>query len=146
MQETQPETEPEPEEETVYSLNPEVQIDPEAWQQALNQLLERLQSENRVNLASAIREGRNGLRHNEWTLAVANDVLFQIVDREKDLLPELRQAIAVPDLYLVLQVDPSLAGERSEQPYTEEQKLQAMAEDNPALIKLQKIFKTRIIY
>ena len=37
-------------------------------------------------------------------------------------------------------------GARSEQPYTEEQKLQAMAEDNPALIKLQKIFKTRIIY
>lgn len=99
-----------------------------------------------MNLASAIKEGNNQILHNRWTLEVANDVLLQIVKRETDLLPRMRSNLEVNELFMDLRVDPKLVTQSSDKPYTEEQKLKVMSEENDALKRLQEIFKTRIIY
>lgn len=99
-----------------------------------------------MNLASAIREGKNQLHHNQWTLEVANDVLLQIVRRETGLLPRMRAKLGVNELFMELRVDPSLVSQATDRPYTEEQKLKVMTDENEALKRLQEIFKTRIIY
>ncbi|MDP5169847.1 MAG: hypothetical protein NWR72_06355 [Bacteroidia bacterium] len=134
------------EEQVSYSLNEAIHIPKEKFDKALAGLIEQLQGENKMNLASAIKEGKTELLHNRWSLAVANEVLFQIVEREKDLLPYLRDQLEVSELFLALTVDSSGANDTSARPYTEEQKLKVMTEENPALKRLQEIFKTRIIY
>ena len=100
-----------------------------------------------MNLASAIREGKNELHHNRWSLAVANELLMGFVERERGfLLPAMRSRLGVAELFLELSVDISLAESKTGLPYTDEQKLQVMLEENPAIRKLQEIFKARIIY
>lgn len=109
-------------------------------------LIEKVQNDGQMNLASAIREGNNTLHHNQWTLEVANDVLLKIVRREKGLMPYMREKLSVMELFMELKVDASLVTNTNDTPYTEEQKLAVMTEENEALKRLQEIFKTRIIY
>ncbi len=143
-------SEPEPVEEEVaveYGLNPAIQVPEETFQRELAEVVKVLQDGHKMNLASAIREGRNELYHNRWRLAVANEVLLGFVERERGfLLPAMRGRLGVAELFLELSVDASLSESKSNVPYTEEQKLQVMVEENPAIRKLQEIFKARIIY
>lgn len=142
--------EPEPvEEEAVveYGLNPGIQIPEEAFRRELGEVVKVLQDGHKMNLASAIREGKNELHHNRWSLAVANELLMGFVERERGfLLPAMRSRLGVAELFLELSVDISLAESKTGLPYTDEQKLQVMLEENPAIRKLQEIFKARIIY
>lgn len=141
----QPEEEKE-EEEVEYSLNPEINIPQEQFESALQELIHKVQEEGKMNMASAIREGKNTLHHNQWTLEVANDVLLKIVKREKALMPYMREKLSVMELFMDLKVDATLVSSKSDKPYTEEQKLKVMTDENEALKRLQEIFKTRIIY
>lgn len=129
-----------------YSLNPSIHIPEEQFQAELDALVSWIQETGKMNLASAIKEGKNQLHHNQWTLEVANDVLFQIVRRETGLLPRMRAKLGVNELFMELKVDPSLVSQATDRPYTEEQKLNVMTDENEALKRLQEIFKTRIIY
>ncbi len=134
------------EEQVEYHVNPNIQISRASFDKALEVLLASMQQEGKMNLASAIREGKTTINHNQWTLEVANEVLMQIVEREKSILPFMREKLAVNELFMELKVDGSLLENASGEPYTEEQKLKVMTDENPALKQLQKIFKTRIIY
>lgn len=141
----QPEEEKE-EEEVEYSLNPSINIPQEQFDAALQELVHKVQEEGKMNMASAIREGKNTVHHNQWTLEVANDVLLKIVKREKALMPYMREKLSVMELFMDLKVDGSLVERTGDKPYTEEQKLKVMTDENEALKRLQEIFKTRIIY
>ncbi|MEO1808017.1 MAG: hypothetical protein AAFU33_24615, partial [Bacteroidota bacterium] len=67
-------------------------------------------------------------------------------DKEKALLPYLRKELGIRDLFGELSYDASQAEKLASIPYTDEEKLKAMAEKNPNLYEFQKIFNTRIIY
>lgn len=134
------------EEEVEYSLNPSINIPQEQFESALQELIHKVQEEGKMNMGSAIKEGKNSLYHNQWTLEVANDVLLKIVKREKGLMPYMREKLSVMELFMDLKVDDSLVTSKSDKPYTEEQKLKVMTDENEALKRLQEIFKTRIIY
>lgn len=138
--------EPIEDEPVEYSLNPAITIPEDRFRQELAKLVSWIQQSGKMNLASAIKEGNNQILHNRWTLEVANDVLLQIVKRETDLLPRMRSNLEVNELFMDLRVDPKLVTQSSDKPYTEEQKLKVMSEENDALKRLQEIFKTRIIY
>lgn len=134
------------EEEVEYSLNSGINIPQEQFDAVLKDLVDKVQNEGKMNMASAIREGKNTIYHNQWTLEVANDVLLKIVRREKGLMPYMREKLSVLELFMNLKVDDSLVTATSDRPYTEEQKLKVMTDENEALKRLQEIFKTRIIY
>ncbi|GAB4426632.1 MAG: hypothetical protein OHK0039_44700 [Bacteroidia bacterium] len=129
----------------VYALDPSVTIDPTAFAAALNAYADMLQAQNRMNLASVLRNGRTELDHNCWRFTAESEILRNMVDREKDLLPYLRERLGVPELYGEFLIDSSKAQE-THIPYTNEEKLREMARENPTLSKFQEIFKTRIIY
>ncbi|MDX2284360.1 MAG: hypothetical protein NW241_09370 [Bacteroidia bacterium] len=137
---------PPPEEVRVYTVNPAVQIDPQALKNALDAYAAQQKLRHNMTLASALEHGSSGLHHNRWRLAVDNEIYLQKVDQDKDLLPYLRQQLGAPDLYLELSIRPPDESRREAVPYTNEAKLAEMSQRNPALRKLQEIFKTRIIY
>jgi hypothetical protein len=137
---------PPPEEVRTYTVNPAVHIDPEALKTALDAYIARQKERHNMTLATALEDGSSGLHHNRWRLAVDNELSIQKVDQDKELLPYLRQQLGVPDLYLELGIRPPEEARRAAVPYTNEAKLAEMSQKNPALRKLQEIFKTRIIY
>lgn len=130
----------------VKEINPEIQIDQAAFDQHILDYVERLKSQNKMNLASAIINGKTILTHNQWTLKVENGIFKGLLEQEQEILPFLRENLGVPGLYLEIEVDETLLPKEEAIPYTEEGKLEAMNKKNPLVQKLQKIFKTRIIY
>ncbi|MEZ4830084.1 MAG: hypothetical protein R3C61_27945 [Bacteroidia bacterium] len=134
------------EENFSYSVNPNVEIDSEKFNQVLKNYIERLKQANRMNLASALQNGRAVFVHNKLSFSLENELLKQMVEKETDLLPYLRNQLAVPEIFWELSVDETLAPRRKEVPYTNEEKLSEMARNNPSIRKLQEIFRTRIIY
>jgi DNA polymerase-3 subunit gamma/tau len=134
------------EENQSYEINPSVQLDRNQFLQVLRQYSERLKSENRMNLASALDNGQTELEHNHWRLIVSNHLSFNVLEKEKTLLPYLREQLGIKDLFLELVVDENQKQDEPEIPYTPEGKLKAMAAENPALQRFQEIFRTRIIY
>ena len=134
------------EENQSYEINPSVQIDHDQFLRILQQYSERLKSENRMNLASALDNGQTELEHNRWRLVVSNQLSFNVLEKEKTLLPYLREELGIKDLFLELVVDENQKQKEPEIPYTPEGKLKAMAAENPALQRFQEIFRTRIIY
>ena len=127
-------------------VNPEIEIDQVAFETQLNIYIERLKSQNKMNLASAFLNGKSSFVHNQWNLSVENGIFKDMIDAEQDILPFLRDTLAQPTLFLEVEVDEALIPKQEEIPYTEEGKLEAMNKKNPLVQKLQKIFKTRIIY
>lgn len=129
-----------------YSINPNINIDAQKFEQVLKHYIERLKKANRMNLASALQNGKGIFQHNKLSFSLENELLKQMVEKETDLLPYLRENLAVPEIFWELGVDETLSPVRSEVPYTNEEKLSEMAKKNPNLRKLQEIFRTRIIY
>ncbi len=99
-----------------------------------------------MNLASAIKEGRSELFHNRWSLRVANHLEEQIVAKDKGLMPYLREQLGVGELFLALSIEEQPKQSKDLRSLGIEDKLRIMTEENPALKRLQEIFKTRIIY
>ena len=136
----------EEEEEKVFEINPDITINKELFDQALLEFTEKLKNQHKMNLVSAIQNGRTELKHNQWRFFVENEVCVKILRQERDLLPFLREKTQVLTLFLDLQVDPNYTNPRDLIPYTQEEKLQELAKRNESIKKLQEIFKTRIIY
>ncbi|MEO0581243.1 MAG: hypothetical protein AAF135_03375 [Bacteroidota bacterium] len=136
----------EEDEPQVYEINPQVQVQEELFQQSLKKYAEKLKSENRMNLSSVLMNGKSRFEHNKWYFVVENELQLNLVDKEKALLPYLRKELGIRDLFGELAYDASQAEKLASIPYTDEEKLKAMAEKNPSLYEFQKIFNTRIIY
>ncbi|MEZ4773120.1 MAG: hypothetical protein R3D00_08050 [Bacteroidia bacterium] len=134
------------EENFSYSINPNIDIDGKKFEQVLKNYIEILKKGNRMNLASALQNGKAVLTHNKLSFSLENELLKQMVEKETDLLPYLRTNLSVNEIFWELSVDESLSPARKEIPYTNEEKLSEMARKNPSLRKLQEIFRTRIIY
>ncbi len=130
-----------------YSLNPAVQIDKSLFDTAIAEFAETAKKSNKMNLISAFQNPDYTLHHNHWTLKVENNIIFNVVEREKEsLLPFMRNRLKVPDLFMDMEIESSHARADEAMPYTEEEKLNVMTSKNDSLKRLQEIFKTRIIY
>ncbi|MEL7342317.1 MAG: hypothetical protein AAGM67_17675, partial [Bacteroidota bacterium] len=134
------------EEPQVYDINPSVTLAQEQFISILQQYIEYLKGSGKMNFASALEHGETRLEHNCWHYSVSNELSRQVIEKEKALLPYLRQQTGVKDLFLKLVVDEKVKRPEESIPYSPEEKLKVMGEKNPALNKLQEIFKTRIIY
>ena len=140
--------EPEEEEEIPqeYTVNPSINISESTFKDSFDTLLKRLRAENQI-LASTLENADIQLHHNCMKVRVRHEMGINILHKETaELLPFFRQSLSVPELFMELTIDESLQDKKEEIPYTPEQKLRVMSQENPALARLQKIFKTRIIY
>ncbi len=133
-------------EQVTYSVNPAVQVDEGDFQTALSQYAERLKAINKMNLASILLNGKTTFTHNRWEFVVENELQLGMIEKEKALLPFLREQLKVVDLFLQLSYNEEAARQADMIPYTDDEKLKVMSDSNPALRRLQEIFKTRIIY
>lgn len=134
-------------EDISYALNPNVNIAESDFNAALAEFVENAKRSNKMNLVSAFQQPGYDVRHNHWTLKVENDIIKNVVEREREsLLPFLRSRLQVPDLYMDVEIETSFKHRETAVPYTEEEKLAVMGQNNPSLKRLQEIFKTRIIY
>ncbi|MEM6632843.1 MAG: hypothetical protein AAF694_24445 [Bacteroidota bacterium] len=127
-------------------FNPEIQIDKEAFLKFLHIYVNQLQTQNRMNQAMALTEAEHQLNGNSWKCIVKNDLSERLISQDKDLLPYLRDQLSLPQLFLEVEISEAISDESSTRPYTPEEKLKAMAEKNPSLKKLMKLFNARIIY
>ncbi|MEZ4685835.1 MAG: hypothetical protein R3B47_07145 [Bacteroidia bacterium] len=132
--------------ERVYEIDESVYIDPELFKQHLDIYIEGLIKNGKTILATALQNPKYQLTFNKWNLVVANSLLPDLIQRETELLPYLRINLKVPNLYLEVTVDESYVNPQDARPYTDEEKLAAMAEKNPIINDLIAKFKTRIAY
>ena len=126
----------------VYTLNPSVQIDKELFKDVLVEYIQRLEKENRQLLATTLQSPAHHLSHNQWTLVVPNELHRNMIEKEAELLPFLRQKIGVPDIFIVIEVAKEEILDKK--PLTDSEKLVYLSQQNPALLELQKLFKTRL--
>ncbi|MEM9987745.1 MAG: hypothetical protein AAF804_21860, partial [Bacteroidota bacterium] len=126
------------EETRVYVINSTIQIEKEKFQAALAEFAKSLEAENKMNLASILKDGRTTLHHNRWTFALQDDLHKNMIEREDSLVPFMREALNTPELFVefVVEIDP----ERAEKalPYTDDEKLKEMGKINPSLEEFQK--------
>ena len=135
-----------PEEHRVYEINPALSIDADRFVTALHQYAHRLEAENRMNVAAILKEGRSDFEHNKWIFTVQGDLQQNLIGRESELVPFLREALQTPELFIELKVDETQTAQQDQIPYTDEEKLREMGKRNRTLVKFQEIFKARIIY
>jgi len=135
-----------PEEHRVYEINPALSIDPDKFAVALQRYAQRLEAENRMNVAAILKEGRSEFEHNKWIFTVQGDLQQNLLGREGELVPFLREALQMPELFIELKVDEAQVAQQDRIPYTDEEKLREMGKRNHTLVKFQEIFKARIIY
>lgn len=129
-----------------FAINSQVNIDETTFQKHLGAYAERLKATDKILLASLLEKGLSVLEHNCWHFMVDSEMGRNMLEREKELLPFMRDKLGVRDLYWELKVDESFVDPKDQIPYSNEEKLKAMGEKNPVLQKMQKIFTTRIIY
>lgn len=132
--------------EQVYELDESVSIDHKLFKQHLDIYVNRLIKNGKTILGTALQNPVFELVANKWNLTVSNSLLPDLIQRETELLPYLRSSIKVPNLYLEVTVDESYVNPQDAKPYTDEEKLAAMAEKNPLIDELIAKFKTRIAY
>jgi hypothetical protein len=133
-------------ETTGFEVNPAITVNEDAFKQALKGYVERVKTSKRMNVASALENGRYEFEHNKFRFYTENEILKQMLERESDFLPYMRQTTGVSELFWELKIDESQKDNLKTIPYTNEEKLREMGNKNPSLKKLQEIFKTRIIY
>jgi len=132
------------EEKKEYSILTDIHIDLDAFQAAMDAYLARLKQANKHNLVSILESSKHTFTHNCWHLTVPE--FAGLEERDQEMLPFLRERLNQPNLYVELKVGAAFVNPNDTRPYTEEEKLKEMGLKNPALLELQKKFKTRIIY
>jgi len=133
-------------EDVVFELDTSVQIDKEKFLELLRKVAKKYKEKGKVNIAMALVNSRHELNHNEWILTVENDIYKTLLDTERDFLGDLREILEVPNLYMKIRINEKVKNYNESIPYTEEDKLKVIAEKNPLVFELKRIFKARIIY
>lgn len=133
-------------ETTVYEINPDIQVDQAVFEAAFAEYLHKLSEQNSMNLMAILQNGTSTWEHNKWMLAVESELSRNLLEREKEIIPFMREKLNVPELFWELSINPELQSKQQNIPYSDEGKLKEMVNKNPALRRLQEIFKTRIIY
>jgi hypothetical protein len=131
--------------EISYELDDQINIDEARFKEALASLVNLLKKENKHNLANILETCQYELQHNRWLLKV-QAVGISLIEKNQEILPYMRKALAVPQLFWEVELAETYVNPSDTRPYTEEEKLKEMEKKNPALLNLQKRFKTRIIY
>lgn len=134
------------EEIVVYEINKEVNIKKDDFDKYLKEVVEKLKAQDKYTLASVLLEAKHSLNHNCWNCTVGDDLQLQLVQRETEIIPHFREKLGVKDFFIEVKVDSNLQKSVKYEPYTQEDKLKVLTKQNPALKKLQELFKTRIIY
>ena len=132
--------------DTVYELDHSIQISEEKFSQALEFYVKKLHEAGKTILTAALQSPKYTLTANKWELSVTNQLLPDLLQRETELLPYLRTTLGVSNLFMEVLVDESYENPHDARPYTDEEKLAAMAKKNPSVESLMSTFKTRIAY
>ena len=138
-------TEVQEEQAKTYSIQEHIHINQELFMEAMSAYLEMLKIQNKHNLVSILEASQHHFTHNRWELTVPEG-LVSIVEKDQEMLPFLREKLRQPNLFVELRQGSAFVNPYDKRPYTEEEKLKEMSVKNPALLELQKRFKTRIIY
>jgi len=129
-----------------YALNTGIVLDAEKLATALKKVGEDWKQANKFTLGSILINAGLRIQHNKVVIAVTSEVEQGMLEKDRsDLLGRLREVSGYADIFLELEVDAALSAQQDMRPYTLEEKLKAMSQANPALRKLQEIFKTRIV-
>lgn len=129
-----------------FELDPAIDVPLADFQHQLDAYIDRLKAANKMNLASALSQAAHQLTHNRWECKVPNPLQKELIERDPELMPFLRQRLHQPVFFIQVEVDRTLQPPEEATPYTEEDKLKELAKDVPALQKFQRLFKTRILY
>ncbi len=129
-----------------FEIDPSIHIDESSFGNAIKAYQDKLTAINKINLATFISLSGKALVHNKWNCAVSNPLQKESIERDPELLPFLRQYLQIPSLYIEVTVDAALTPKEAYEPYTDEEKLKQLTIDRPAMTKLQKLFKARILY
>lgn len=128
-----------------YSIQKEIYISQEVFMEAFSSYLDILKMQNKHNLANILETSQHAFTHNCWELTVPEGFV-NLVEKDQEMLPFLRENVRQPQLFVEIKQGATFINPNDQKPYSEEDKLKAMSVKNPALLELQKKFKTRIIY
>ena len=129
-----------------YVINPQIQLDIQAFNEALFKYSSKAKSNKRMNIVAALLQVKHELKHNQWTCKVDNEIQQDLIEKEQDLLAFMRSELDCPSLFREFEMHIPDKSQEEKIPYTQEEKLKALAEKNPSLKRLQELFATRIIY
>lgn len=123
-----------------------ISIDRNKFNFTLKKYTDKLKKQDKFTLISILQEAHHEFDHNKWMCKVPNDLAEQWVKKEVDMVPFFRKELGINELFIEILVDKNHVQNSGSQPYTQEEKLKAMAEKNPAIKQLEKLFNARIIY
>lgn len=146
QQSQEPAQDPSQETNGRFELDEQINIPEKTFHEAIQAFILHASTSKRMNIVAALQQVSHELNHNRWICKVGNEVQQDIIEKEDELLPFLRAKLNIPTLFRELQIEHIPQEKSPSVPYTQEEKLKVMAEQNPSLAKLQKLFSTRIIY
>lgn len=133
------------EQKKTYTIQKDIHISEVAFSEHLNKYFDILKMQNKHNLANILEASSHKFTHNCWHLTVPEGLKLP-VEKDQEMLPYLREKLHQPNLFVEIIEGAPYVNPNDQRPYTEEEKLNEMSVKNPALLELQKKFKTRIIY
>jgi DNA polymerase-3 subunit gamma/tau len=134
------------EEDRFVEYDTRVEIQPEVFEAAYDQLLDFLASDGRFRIASLLRKDAYRLDHNRWIQAVPSEVVRKQLSDERFVLEFMRERTGVGNLILKLEIQELPPNPNDVRPYTNEEKLEMMLAKNPQLRLLMKRFDAHIKY
>ena len=133
------------EEEEGFKENRAVNISLETLDTKLKELIQIWEEKKYLSLCSVLKESVSKIDFNKWTIRIHSGIHEQILISNRDMiLGEIRKHKEMSELYMEIIIDTSLQPTVN-LPLNAVEKFQLMAEKNPNLLHLQKIFNIRII-
>lgn len=127
-------------------VDQQVKLSSIAVQNAITEVVEEMKTANRITLATTLDQAVMALEFNKVKLTLGTDVERNMLERDRnEVATLLRSKTGYNTLFIEILVDQSLVPQRDDKPYTMEDKLKVLTEKNPAMKRLQEIFRTRII-
>lgn len=121
------------EEEELMAYDPTVTVDPGAFIEALDALVDKLGSEKNLRVATLLRKDAAGLDHNKWIQKVNSEISRRMLAEEKEIVNFMREKLNVPNLILEIVVEEDMVVQRELRSYSNQEKLDLMLQKNPNL-------------
>jgi DNA polymerase-3 subunit gamma/tau len=134
------------EQEAFVEYDERVTIDPVVFEAAYTKLLDFLNADGRYRVVSLLRMDAYRLDHNKWIQGVPSEVVRRQLADERFVIDYMREHTGVTNLLLEMEIQELAASANDSRPYTNEQKLDQMITQNPALRQLMKKFDAHVKY
>jgi DNA polymerase-3 subunit gamma/tau len=134
------------EQEAFVEYDERVTIEPAVFEAAYTKLLDFLNADGRFRVVSLLRMDAYRLDHNKWIQGVPSEVVRRQLADERFVIDFMRTHTGVSNLLLEMEIQELAASANDSRPYTNEQKLEQMIGQNPALRQLMKKFDAHVKY